>query len=208
MTRLLRLVCCWLILGSILLPAVPGHCNAREDSARKSLMDSLHKQAKFLLETSIIGYTQIRHTPSGALFYITDLTGNSYFLFPSSAISSKLQKMLLESYKEGKFIKLNGLMVTWDDHPQPGKKAKESGFFVDSATTYAWADPIYAQMRTEIEQEKREQQKKKLQAKKKAEQRKNDPAHIRELNEKAAKLKKQREQGKAPQGAPPRPPKQ
>ncbi len=213
MIRFLRLVFCWSLVCAVLLPVAPGFCDARGDAAKKALLDTLHKQARFLLETSVIGYTQIRHTPAADIFFLTDLAGNSYFLYPTSAISPELKAMLRESYKEGKFVKLNGLVATWDDKGQQQEKTKESGFFVDAATTYEWADPSYAEMYEKLEQGKQKQELARLNAIKKAEAeaaaKKNDPQHVKDLDKKAKELRKKKEkeqkQGNTPPGASPPP---
>ncbi len=195
---------CILLFCAILLPE-PAFCDAKRDAVDAAARKSLHKQSKFLLDTSIIGYTLIRHTPGGDQFIINDMTGNSYFLFPSAAIPEALETMLRESYPDGTFIKLDGVVVTFTDSRDAGSGKNISGLYIDENTKFAWADPSYQQTYATLllEQQKRdEQQKKTIKAKQEQDNRKkNDPAHARELQAKNRELQ-QKNNPPSPPGEP------
>lgn len=207
MTRLVRTAFCFLLFFFMLLQPVPAFCDAERDAVQKAALEFLHKQPKFQLETSILGYTLIRHTPGGDLFIVNDMTGNAYFLFPTAAIPPELKKMLRESYLEGKFIKLNGLVVTFQEDKEPGTKKTVSGFYIDEKTSYEWADPAYQQTYAKLQLEQKKQDELRDKARKHqatlAKRKKNDPAHADKLRAKARALKEKRKMRQARNGAPP-----
>ena len=136
----------------------------KRDAVDAAARKSLHKQSKFLLDTSIIGYTLIRHTPGGDQFIINDHDREQLF---SVSVSSHTRSAgdnapgILPGTERS-----SNWMVWWSLSRTAGMPVPVRIFpdlYIDENTKFAWADPSYQQTYATLllEQQKRDEQQKK-----------------------------------------------